>query len=52
MCKHESFAKQINDLGRKFVNEVSNNVHEMTGTRQLVTSTFHPQLIGLVEHQN
>ena len=34
------------------MNKVSDNLHEMTGTRQQVTSANHPQSNGLVEHQN
>ena len=34
------------------MNEVSENLHEMTGTGQRVTSAYHPQSNGLCERQN
>ena len=43
---------QINDQGKEFVNEVSENLHEMTGTEQRITSAYHPQSNGLCELQN
>ena len=52
ICKHGRFPTQINDQGREFVNEVSGNLHETTGTRQQVTSTYHPQSNDLVKRQN
>ena len=42
----------INDQGKKFVNEVSENLHKMTGTEQRITSAYHPQSNGLCESQN
>ena len=44
--------KQINDQGEEFVNEVSENLHKMTGTEQRITSAYHPQSNGLCERQN
>ena len=38
--------------GREFVNSVSDNLHRMTGTKQRVTSAYHPQANGLCEQQN
>lgn len=43
---------KINDQEREFVNEVSENLHRMTGTEQRVTSAYHPQSNGLCERQN
>ena len=43
---------QINDQGKEFVNEVSKNLHEMTGTEQRVTFAYHSQSNGLCERQN
>ena len=43
---------QINDHGKEFVNEVPENLHEMTGTEQRITSAYHPQSNGLCERQN
>ena len=34
------------------MNEVSENLHEMTGTEQRITSACHPQSNGLCERQN
>ena len=42
---------QINDQGKEFVNEVSENLHEMKGTEQRITSAYHPQSNGLCERQ-
>ena len=40
---------QINDQRKEFVNEVSENLHEMTGIEQRITSAYHPQFNGLCE---
>ena len=42
ICRHGCVKIQINDQGKEFVNEVSKNLHEMTGTEQRVTSVYHP----------
>ena len=52
MCRHGCFSTQINDQGREFVNEVSSELHRLTGVKQRVTSAYHPQANGLVERQN
>nr|XP_047143091.1 uncharacterized protein LOC124817279 [Hydra vulgaris] len=52
ICRHGCFEIQINDQGREFVNELSNELHRKTGTRQRMTSAYHPQANGLVERQN
>ena len=39
ICRHGCVKIQINDQGKEFVNEVSKNLHEMTGTEQRVTSS-------------
>ena len=52
MCRHGCLQIQINDQGREFVNEISNNLLRMTGTEQRMTSAYHPQSNGLVERQN
>ena len=43
---------QINDQGREFVNQVSYNLHQKTGSEQKITSTYHPQSKGFSERQN
>ena len=43
---------QINDQGKESVNEVSENLHEITGTEQRITSAYHLQSNGLCERQN
>ena len=52
MCRHDCFAIQINNQGRKFLNEVSDELNFLTGVQQRVTSAYHPQSNGLVEKQN
>ena len=52
ICRHGCFEMQINDQGREFVNELSNELHRKTGTHQRITSAYHPQANGLVERQN
>ena len=52
MWRHGCFAIQINDQGRKFVNEVSDELHRLTGVVQRITSAYQPQSNGLVERQN
>ena len=51
ICRHGCMRIQINDQGKEFVNEVSENLHEMTGTEQRITSAYHPQSNGLCERQ-
>ena len=41
--RHGCMRIQINDQGMKFVNEAYENLHEMTGTEQRITSAYHPQ---------
>ncbi|XP_047127156.2 retrovirus-related Pol polyprotein from transposon 412 [Hydra vulgaris] len=38
ICRHGCFEIQINDQDREFVNELSNELHRKTGTRQRMTS--------------
>lgn len=52
MCRQGCFKIQINDQGRELVNEVSNQLHALTGVEQKITSAYHPQANGLVERQN
>jgi len=52
ICRHSCMSIQINDQGKEFVNGVSSHLHKFTGTRQRVTSAYHPQSNGLVERQN
>ena len=52
ICHHGCVKIHINDQGKEFVNEVSKNLHEMTGTEQRVTSAYHPQSNGLCERQS
>ena len=52
ICRHGCMRIQINDQGKEFVNQVSENLHEMTGTEQRITSAYHPQSNGLCERQN
>ena len=43
---------QINDQGKEFGNEVSENLHKLTSTEQRITSACHPQSNGLCERQS
>ena len=43
---------QVSDQGKEFVNEFSENPHEMTGTQQQIISAYHLQSNGLCERQN
>ena len=52
ICRHGCVKIQINDQGREFVNKISAELHKMTGTKQNITSAYHPQANGLVERQN
>ena len=52
ICRHGCMRIQSNYQGKEFVNEVSENLHEMTGTEQRITSAYHPQSNGLCERQN
>ena len=46
ICRHDCMKIQINDQGKEFVNEVSENFHEMIGTEQRITSAYHNQSNG------
>ena len=39
----------INKQGKVFVNELSNSLHNMNGTEQYITSSYHPQSNDLSE---
>ena len=52
ICRHGCMRIQVNNQGKEFVNEISENLHEMTGTEQRITSAYHPQSNGLCERQN
>ena len=52
ICRHGCMRIQINDQGKEFVNEVSENLHEMTGTEQRITSAYYSQSTGLGKRQN
>jgi len=50
--RHSCMSVQINGQGRDFVNRVSSHLHELTGTKQSVTSAYISQSNGIVESQN
>jgi len=52
ICRHGCPRIQINDQGREFLNSLNDELSRLTGTRQRVTSAYHPQANGLVERQN
>ena len=45
-------AVHINDQGGDFVNDVATEIHTLSGTRQRITSAYHPQTNGLAERNN
>lgn len=42
----------ISDQGREFVNNLSQQLFKLTGTKHNVTSAYHPQSNGLCERVN
>ena len=52
ICCYGCPSIQINDQGREFCNKVCDKLFELTGTKQRVTSAYHPQSNGLVERAN
>lgn len=52
ICRHGCPDIQISDQGREFVNKLSDELFNLTGTQQRVTSRYHPQANGLVERLN
>ena len=52
ICRHGCMKIQINDQWREFVNEVSNVLHNMIGTKQRITSAYQPQSNGICKRQN
>ncbi|KAG7163010.1 Transposon Tf2-6 polyprotein-like 3 [Homarus americanus] len=49
MCRFGCTRIQINDQGREFCNAVAEKLHSLTGKKQRITSSHHPQANGLVE---
>lgn len=41
----------MNDHGREFVNEITNELHHLTDVEQCIASVYYPQANGLVERQ-
>ena len=50
ICRHGCIDIQINDQGREFVNQVSMELHCLTGVEQHMTSAYHPQVIVKFQH--
>ena len=48
LCRHGCFDVQINNQGHEFFGQVCDELHKLTGVEQRVTSTYHPQVNGLV----
>jgi Integrase zinc binding domain/Integrase core domain len=44
ICRHACIDIQINDQGREFVNQVSTELHRLTGVKQRISSAYHPQV--------
>ena len=43
MTRHGRFETIINDQGTEFCNSVATEMYKLTGTKQKVTSAYHPQ---------
>ena len=52
ICRWGCSEYHITDQGREFINSINTNLLEMCGTKQRITSAFHPQANGLCEHLN
>ena len=52
ICRQGCMKIQINDQVQELVNQVSSTLHKMTGVKQRVTFSYHPQSNGLYERQN
>ena len=52
ICRWGCSEYHITDQGREFVNAINKNLLEMCGTKQRITSAFHPQANGLCERLN
>lgn len=51
-CRHGVAEIHISDNGTEFVNKLMRKLLKISGTRQRVTSPYHPQTNGMVERQN
>ena len=49
MSRHGCFSVQINIQGRKSINEITKELHHLTGVEQRITNAYHPQANGLVK---
>lgn len=52
ICRHGCPLIHITDQGREFLNKLISELFHLTGTKQRVTTAYHPQANGLVERQN
>ena len=52
ICRWGCSEYHITDQGREFVNAINTNLLDMCGTKQRITSAFHPQANGLCECLN
>ena len=50
ICRHGCIDIQVNDQGREFVNQVSTELHRLTGVEQRMTSAYHPQVLVVFKH--
>ena len=44
LCRHGCPEIVITDQGREFVNEITRQLYEITGTQHRLTSPYHPQV--------
>ena len=52
MTRHSAARIHISDQGREFVNQVCESYYQLSGTKQHITSAYHPQANGEVERFN
>ena len=52
ICRWGCSEYHINDQGREFVNATNRELLELCGTKQRITSSYHPQANGLSERIN
>ena len=52
ICRWGCSEYHITDQGREFVNSTNKELLDLCGTKQRITSAYHPQANGLSEHMN
>ena len=52
ICRHGSPSIIQSDQGREFVNNINNNLFQLTGVKHKISAAYHPQTNGLDERFN